>query len=219
MSFTGLLPAIVRWLNANQGVLSAIIFAATIFLGFATGIFNSLRRVPKFKVSLIEGPTFACTFVTGNKYNEFDVHRTAIVLYLSVSNVGSSASSIHRVSVAYHWNVNPFSRLWLKYGVGWFWLHDQVVALEDFRVLIGDQMKLYPFLTQASYIAPSSVETYLEVGRSTCGVVYFEQSDSWGGCYPKSSSNKVRIKVSIWDVFGREYKAKFSIPFVPLGTC
>jgi len=175
----------INWLNNNTGVLALMIFFTTIILGWVSGIFSALRRKPKFKVTLIDGPTFSCTYPTGEVKKKFEVHRTGIALYLSIINIGSSPSSINDVSVAYHWNIQPFSFLWFKYSLGWFWLDKQATALDDFQYHIGESIKFYPFLFQSSYLAPNKVETYLKVGQATNGVVYFEQADSWGGCFPK----------------------------------
>lgn len=207
---------IVIWLNSNQGLLTLSIFIATILLGWASGIFSTLRQKPKFKFNIINGPTFACTFPLGKKKGNFDVHRTCISLYLNVSNVGSSPSSIERISVGYHWNISPFSLSWLKYSVGWFWLEKQAVSLEDFQIKIGESTKIYPFIFQKSGLGPGETETYLNIGQSTIGIVYFEQPDSWGGCSPKTENDKVKVKVKLVDVFGKSHKRNFSIPKVSL---
>jgi hypothetical protein len=208
--------ATAKWLNDNQGVVGVAIFAATLGLGWISGIFSALRRRPQFKMRLIDGPTFVCTFRTGKKQNEFDIHRTGVALYLKIANTGSAASSIERISVGYHWNVIPFTRSWLKHGIGWFWIHDQTAAISDFQAKIGDNIKLYPFLTQRSIHAPVPVSTYLEPGQSENGVVYFEQSDSWGGCFPSASAKGTRIKICLRDVFGGKHVARFTIPNVTL---
>ena len=207
---------IAAWLNNHTGVLAVIIFFATLFLGWITGIFSSLRRKPKFKASLLDGPTFSCTYVTGKTKNEHDVHRTGIALYLSVANIGSSAASLRNVSVAYHWNIKPVSLLWFKYSLGWFWLHDQTAALTDFQGKIGEYTKVYPFLTQDTTLIPHKTVTYLNIGQSTNGVVYFEQQDSWGGCSPKGKKDIIKIKVMLHDSFGKKHTYKLKIPVVSM---
>ncbi|MBN8413423.1 hypothetical protein LCL99_02180 [Halomonas denitrificans] len=204
------------WLNNNQGVLTLTIFLATIFLGWVSGIFTALRRKPKFSVRVIDGPTCACTFLTGRSKGQFEIHRTCIALYLSVSNVGSSPSSIESVSVGYHWNIKPLSLLWLKNSVGWFWLNGQAVALENFQSKIGDSIKIYPFLFQCPGLGLNKTETYLDIGQSTNGVIYFEQPDSWGGCFPKAKNGQVMVKVKLSDTFGKTHTKKFKVPMVSL---
>jgi hypothetical protein len=201
-----------RWLNDNQGVVSVAIFVITIVLAWASGILSALRRRPHFNLHLHEGPTFCCTYPIGKKYGEFSVHQTGIALYLSLSNVGSAPSSLANISVAYHWHLRPFTIQWLKYSVGWFWLTNQTAALDDFQVKIGENIKVYPFLTQRNFLSLASPETYLEVGQSSNGVVYFEQTDSWGGSLPAARHGLVRIKVSVKDVFGRRHTGRFYIP-------
>lgn len=204
------------WLNNNQGVVGVAIFVATGLFGWASGIFSALRKRPKFKISLIDGPTFCCTYPIGKMHGQYETHRTGIALYLSVSNIGSSSSSIASISVGYHWHLRRFSTQWLKYSVGWFWLENQAVALEDFQVSIGASIKVYPFLTQRNYLSPTQADTFLDVGRSTNGVVYFEQSDSWGGCFPSIKNGHVRLKIRVHDVFGGIHTSTFNIPSVQL---
>lgn len=205
-----------KWLNDNQGVAGVGIFLVTLFLGWVSGIFSALRRRPKFKASLIDGPTFCCTFPTGTMHHEHSIHRTGIALYLSISNIGSAASSISNISVAYHWNVRPISIAWLRYRIGWFWLNYQAAAIHDFQTKIGENTKIYPFLTQRSILSNADSRTFLEPGRSTNGVVYFEQSDSWGGCFPCIDRSGVKIKLSLSDVYGRTHIKRFTIQAVAL---
>lgn len=205
-----------KWLNDNQGVVGVAIFALTLALGWVSGIFSALRRRPKFRIQLIHGPTFVCTFKTGKKRDDFDVHRTGVALYLKIANSGSAASSIDQISVGYHWQVIPFTRAWFKYGLGWFWLHDQTAAIHDFQAKIGENIKFYPFLTQKSIHSPVHASTYLEPGQSENGVVYFEQSDSWGGCFPSVGKEGTRIKICVKDVFGGKHIARFTVPNVAL---
>lgn len=205
---------ITDWLNANQGVVGVGLFVITALLGWTTGIFQALRRRPLFKVRLIDGPTLVCTYGVAQNYEQYQVHRTGIALYLDIVNVGSAPSSIMSIRVAYHWALLPFSKLWFKYCIGWFWLEHQAVCLEDFQVAIGENTKFYPFLTQRSSTSGRSADTFLEVGKSTIGVVYFEQTDSWGGCFPVAFQGKVRIKLRVEDAFGRWHTKKFCVPKV-----
>lgn len=205
-----------KWANDNQGVVSAGIFIVTMGFGWISGIFSSLRQKPKFKLSLIDGPTFCCTYSVGKTQGEHEVHRTGIALYLVVANIGSAASSIKNISVGYHWQLTRFSVQWLKYSVGWFWLHNQSASLADFQVMIGDNIKVFPFLIQRNYLTSVNAETFLQVGQSTNGVVYFEQSDSWGGSFPSPRNGVARVKVRVEDTFGKKYSATFNIPSVTM---
>jgi len=207
---------IIKILNDNQGIVSVIIFAITIIFGWVSGIFSALMRKPKFKMSLIVGPTFCCTYKTGNTFNGFDAHRTCIALYLNIANIGSAASSIEKISIGYHWHLKPFSIQWLKFAIGWFWLDEQTIALDDFQIKIGERIKVYPFLIQQNSLSPNRSSTFLDVGRSTNGVVYFEQRESWGGCLPFCNQGKVSIKLKVTDTFGKAHTKSFKIPFFDL---
>ncbi len=211
-----LVKAFADWSNANQGIVTVSIFFTTLLLGWLSGIFAALKRRPRFRLGLITGPTFSCTFLTGQKQNGHDVHRSAFALYLHVTNVGSASGSIVEVHVGYHWHLRPFSFDWLRHTVGWFWLRDQTVVVEDFQASIGENLKVFPFLFQRSVLSGLSSDTFLQIGQSTNGVVYFEQSDSWGGCFPKVVDGSVRVKVRLIDAFGRSHCRKFLIPSVTM---
>lgn len=216
MTFADILQFAFKWLNENQGVVSVAIFLITIVFGWTTGIFSALRRRPKFRITAIPGPTFCCTFPVGRKHGNYDIHRTGIALYLNIANTGSASSSIDNISIGYHWHLRPFSCAWVKNTLGWFWLDKQAVSLADFHGMIGEKIKVYPFLTQRNYMTNSSANTFLECGRSKNGVVYFEQEDSWGGCFPRVSNGVFRMKVQVCDVFGKRHYAKIDVPSVTI---
>ena len=88
--------------------------------------------------------------------------------------------------------------------------------MHDFQAKLGQNTKVYPFLTQRSSLSQADAKTFLEPGRATNGVVYFEQTDSWGGCYPAATKAGVKLKISICDVFGRTHSSKVFIQRVTL---
>ena len=204
------------WLNNNQGILAIILFAITAVYGWFSGIFSALRRKPNFKLRIIDGPTFVTVLGTGRQQETYVTHRTSVAIYLNITNVGSAPAGIDNVSIGYHWSLKPFSKLWLRYSLGWFWLKNQSIAITDFQVKIGGHIKYYPFLVQNSSISGSHAETYLEIGQATNGVVYFEQPESFGGCFPHAFKQKVKILVQVTDSFGGKHRRKFWIPRVNL---
>jgi hypothetical protein len=203
-----------KWLNDNQGVLSLAIFLMTIFIAWVSGLFAALRKRPKLRIRLIDGPTFCSTFLTGEKYAGFDVHRTGIALYLKISNVGSAPTSIDNVKLGYHWKVRRFTLAWLRYRIFWFWLRYPTITIEDFQVAIGENIKFYPSLFQRSSILGEAANTFLRIGQSVNGVVYFEQSDSWGGFFPSSKNGQTKVKVAVIDAFGNCHKKTLRVPIV-----
>ncbi|MBV9549124.1 MAG: hypothetical protein JO256_05555 [Alphaproteobacteria bacterium] len=206
----------MKWMNENEGVLSVGIFITTLLLGWVSGIFAALRRKPKFKIELFDGPTFSCTYWTGKTLGDDRVQRTAIALYLHITNVGSAPSSVEDISIGYHWHLLPFSKLWLRYSIGWCWLRKQAVALSDFHAYIGDQIKVFPFLTQKNSMTDIGGHTYLEPGMSTNGVIYYETGDDTGGNFPSPRNGQVKIKVKVNDAFGKGHSRVFRIPLVSL---
>jgi hypothetical protein len=199
---------IVNWSNQNSGFLTLSIFFSTILLGWLSGIFKALRRKPKFQLSLNEGPTFLCTFPTGRKINGNEAHRTVITLYLTVKNVGSAPSTLSKVIVGYR-NHLP------EYAFRRFWLN-QVPSLRDFGHTVGKNLRVYPFLIQASFLKIHVADAYLREGQETKGIAYFEQEESWGGALPRKRNNTVNVKVKIFDVYGKSHSKRFNIPIVSL---
>lgn len=206
----------VNWLNDNEGVVSVCIFLLTLLFGWTSGIFSALRRKPKFTCGLIPGPTFACIFPTGEKFNDHDVHRIGFALYLSVANRGTAASSLYSVHIGYRWNLIPFTKSWFRHTLRRHWLTERTASLTDFQVVIGRNVKVYPFMFQQNYLSPVQQETYLQPGQSVVGVVYFEQPDSWGGFQPRVREGQIRLSVRLLDVFGRSYTQNFRIPAITL---
>ena len=207
---------VIDLLNNNQGVVSVLIFVLTITLALLSGLFRAIRHLPHLKIQTLQGPTFVCVFGTGGQYEGYKTHGIGIALYLSVSNVGLSPTAITGIKVGYHWNTDTSLWSWTRYRLGWFYLEDQTVALADFTASIGDNTKVYPFMTQTGFASGSSAETYLEPGNFANGVVYFEQRESWGRCYPISRCGKTKVRIVISDTFKRKYKFTTEIDRVSL---
>lgn len=210
-----MLVEVTKWMNDNQGVVSFLIFLATICIAWVAGLFSALRRRPKLRLTLLDGPTLCSTFLTGNKHNGFDAHRTGIALYLKISNVGSAPTSIDTVKLGYRWHLRPWTLPWFRYRVLWFWLQNPAIVIEDFQVAIGENIKFYPFLLQRSTVSGEAADSYLRVGQSMNGVVYFEQPESWGGFFPSPKNGRTKVRISVVDTFGSSHKKTFQIPVVP----
>lgn len=200
---------IIKWLNDNQGVLTLTLFLISLFLGWISGIFDSLRGKPKFKISLIEGPTFCTTFLIGKKHGEHDVHRTAISLYLYIANLGHAPGSIESVIVRYRWGVHPLHPL--RFLRRMIWLPAMAVV-SDFQVNIGENLKVFPMLLQSG----RSADTYLREGEAVNGVCYFEQTNSWGAFHPFYVNGKAKLQVIVRDSRGAAWSKNIWIPVVSL---
>lgn len=204
-----LIVTIKSWSNLNSGFLTLILFITTLFLGWISGLFKSLIKGAKFKIQILPGPSFVCTFPTNRDFDGHKTHQTAIALYLRVRNSGNSPASISEIHVGYH-------NFTLKNTIKWFWLTNQTVALTDFQITIGENIKFYPFLIQQSFLLPSNQYTYLRDGENINGVVYFEQQESWGGFLPRVKNERVRLKIKIVDSFGGYHTTVKYAPFISL---
>lgn len=206
----------INWCNQNAGFISVLLFIATLLFGWFSGLFKSVIRKPKFKIHLLPGPSFVTTFNLDKKHEGYEVHKTALALYVRITNIGNAPASIQSISVAYHWNITTLNLLWVRYRLFWFWLTQQAVIMEDFSYSFGENVKIYPFLFQKSCLLPSASDNlYLKEGQNTNGVVYFEQDESYGGCFPYPKKKQTKIKVAIIDSYGRKHIKKFLIPIVP----
>ena len=199
---------IISWTNDNSGFLTLIVFLATLFAGWISGIFQRLRFRPNFELDIIAGPTFCSIFHTGRKFENFENHKTAISVYLRITNTGTAPSEIQDIQVGYHNHT-------FKYTFFWFWLKS-TVALRDFGHTIGENLRVYPFLLQKSILLPRENITYLKSGQSSNGIVYFEQVESFGGFQPRIKNEKIKIKIKVFDVYKKSYSKSFWIPKVDL---
>ncbi|MEZ0149190.1 MAG: hypothetical protein AB9Q19_07700 [Candidatus Reddybacter sp.] len=208
---------VITWANNNSGFVGVLIFVCTLFIGWVSGIFRSLRRRPIFQLRMIPGPTQCSIISTGTKHGNYDIHRTAISIYLGISNIGSAASTIKNVQIGFHWHLIPFSWLWFKNTILYFWVEHPTIIMEDFQYSFGGNIKVFPFLFQGSNLTGNNIDTYLDVGRETNGVVYFELDDGFGGRFPSPTKDgNVVIKVAVEDVFGKKHKKNFKIPLIAI---
>ncbi|MFP2770814.1 hypothetical protein [Oceanisphaera sp. KMM 10153] len=203
------MESIINWTNSNSGFLALIIFLVTLFLGWVTGIFKALKRKPKLKMEILQGPTFCASFDTPRTWNGHQAHRTAISIYLSITNVGSAPTDIKEIHVGYKSQSHSLPFLW-------FWLKELTASKSDFVMKLGDDSKVFPFLMQRNQLTENQIDTYLLEGKRCNGVVYFEQEESWGNYLPKVQDNKMKVKVRVCDVYGNYYTAKSVINKVTL---
>lgn len=219
MNLDQLLADPIGLLNQNQGVLTLALFVVTLLLGWLSGAFKALTRKPKLKIRLLEGPSFYSVFGTGTEYRGQEVHRTCVALYLRISNVGMSSTTIEKIRVGYRCNVSRYIFVdWLIHRLRWFYLEDQCVVLDDFRVLFGKNQneKVYPSLFQRSFTSGEVAKTFIESGASTNGVIYFEGEKCWGARFPRARRLQSRMRVVVSDTFGRRYRQIVSLPFLKL---
>ena len=203
------LNILAEWSNVNSGFLSLVLFIVTIFLGWISGVFNSLRRKPLLKIEILSGPSFCASFDTGRVYNNHQMHRTVISVYLSIKNIGLAPTDIEYIHVGYKCKafINPFK---------WLWIYQLTACKTDFIMSLGEDRKVYPFLMQKNQYIDNSTVTYLREGQKCNGVVYFEQDELFDNYIPSIVNNIMNIKLLIKDVYGRKYSTVGFIPKVTI---
>lgn len=202
------MKSIVDWTNQNSGFLTLILFLVTLLFGWMSGIFKNLMRKPKLKIQLLSIPTFLCVFPTKDENRQEDTHRVAAVIYLSITNIGTSPTQIVSVRLGYH-------NYTFKYTFLWFWLNT-TSSLGDFGHTIGEKLKVFPFLFQKNALYHQNVDTYLNIGQNTKGVMYFEQPESWGGFKPRVKNGWAKVKVQVIDGYGKRYSKLFKLEIVDI---
>lgn len=210
------LEKIINWLNGNEGFLSLILFIVTIIFGWASGIFKSFTKRPRFKIRIIEKMTFGTVFLTGEQYTPpgqgtYDLHKTAFVLYLEITNTGTADSKIGKIHVGYYPDTTK-----PKWRQKRNWIVESTI-ISNFALPIANSEKMLamPHLKQKNGPDYSSLDTFLKVGDSVNGVSYHEQTRGWGNFYPRIAENgTVELIVKIKDAFGYTYKKKVYVPLI-----
>lgn len=207
------IQTLIDWFNENEGLLSVILFLMSLLFGWITGIFRSLVRKPRFRIRIIPKMTFGTIYLTGEKYTPptlgtYKVHKTAFVIYLEITNVGSAASNLGKIEIGYYKDDGKSTffqrRLWIR----------ETNILADFVIPTGDgQAVRIPHLRQSSLEFNQHYDGFLQVGQSILGAAYFEQYASWGNNYPRvDERNFTKLKISVKDAFGDNYSKIFEVP-------
>lgn len=205
---------IKEWLNSNVGVLNLLLFLITLILGWFSGIFKAIRKRPRFKIRIIEKMTYGSFFQTGEQYTPptlgtYDLHKTAFVLYLEITNTGTADSKIGKIHIGYYPDTDKG-----KWREKRNWIVESSI-ISNFAIPIADSEKALaiPHLKQKNEPDYSSLNTYLKVGDSINGVSYHEQNRCWGNFYPRvEKDGTVELLLKMKDAFGYTYKKKIFVP-------
>lgn len=161
---------------------------------------------PELTIELIPTPSFCSSFNSELPNETINIHRTAIILYLKITNMGNAPTEIGQIHVGYESMEN-----------NWHWLRDETTLLDDFTMPMGEKVKVFPFLKQSNFLMKNDIDTFLNPGQSCNGIVYFEQKASSGNLYPKMDENfKVRIQILVNDTKGHNWSIEQRIPKVKI---
>lgn len=206
---------IIKWFNNNSGFTSVVIFILSVFIMWVSGLFKFLSNKPILKIELVEmKPTFGCVFDLNKKQNGFPVNKSSFVIYLHITNIGQKPCSIERIKLGYiksdlqYKFLSKLKRQWIP----------EIVCKDDFKIKFNDsdRVLVLPFLKQKNLSIKNSSDTYLTVGKSVKGMVYFEQNESFGNWLPRyNKDNKTtNVKIEISDSFNNKYYKVFDIELV-----
>jgi hypothetical protein len=211
-----LLSKIIKWTNDNSGFISVVIFVLTLFIAWLSGLFQLIQRRPKFRIDLIEHDSFGCIFDLNRTHNDLPVNKTSFAVYLRLTNVGSAPSTIGKIRLGYV--KSDLKPLWISSRLkNRKWIVE-TISKDDFNVLFegSDRGKTIPFLKQRNRSYTNNNDTYLQEGRSQNGMVYFEQSESFGNWVPRlcPGEQKASIVIEIKDAYNRKHFGHFTIKMV-----
>lgn len=225
-----LLNEIKTWCNDNAGFVGVVIFILTILIGIVTGFFKAILNKPHLKIESIPGPNICTVVDCHKKFDNHDVMRTALSVYLRVKNTGFTSTSIIKVYIKYRTNMLKWENLKIWKPISYLEKYiesirifyrfskkiHQTTILDIFKSKLSEEKdKVYPLLFQhIDFISPS--ETFLERGQSTNGIVYFENEEYWGGYKPKIYQDEVKVIIIIQDTFNKLYKKRIKLPFLQL---
>lgn len=163
---------------------------------------------PELSIQLIPTPSFCTSFDSELPNENVNIHRTAIILYLKITNVGNAPTEIGQIHVGYESMENE-----------WHWLRNETTLLDDFVMPMGEKLKVYPFLKQRNSLMNNAPDVFLNPGQSRNGVVYFEQKASSGNLYPKMDGDfKVKIQILVHDTKGLNWSIEQRIPKVMIDS-
>jgi hypothetical protein len=197
---------IINWTNKNSGFLGLVLFIFTLLISWVSGLFKYIKKRPNFKIRIIEDATFGCIIDLNRTHKDLPISKTAFAIYIEVTNIGNASSSIGKINLGY-----LLSDMKPKWRTSRNWIVE-TFSKSDFRVEFknSDKVKGYPFLKQSNEVL-GNVDTYLEVGKSANGIVYFEQSEAFGSWMPRLNTDlkTTDLIIKIEDAFGGTHKKKF----------
>lgn len=213
MSF---LEQIIRWTNENSGFLSLILFVLTLLIAWLSGLFQFLTKKPKLKIKVIEQCTFGTTLDLKREHAGYPVTKTAFAIYLEITNIGNAPTSIGKIKLGYI--KSDFTPKFLSRR-NWI---NEVIAKDDFNITFGDseKVKVYPFLKQRNSKYQNDIDTYLPIGRTTNGIVYFEQMEAYGSWMPRlnKDGHTTNLKIKVEDSFDNSHTKTFNLKLVEADT-
>ena len=163
---------------------------------------------PDLNIELILTPSFCSSFDSELPNEITRIHRTAIILYLKITNTGDAPTEIGRIHVGYE-----------SMEESWCWLCEETTLLDDFVMPMGEKVKVFPFLKQKNALMTNHTDTFLNPGQSRNGIVYFEQKASSGYQYPKVDENfKAKIRIVVHDNKGEKWSIQEQITKVMINA-
>lgn len=190
-------------LNNNTWVVAVTIFLLTILVWWISGLFSYIRNKPSLKIkrySEIIPHFFVSGWLSLNKEKEswFEVERLVLFLWLSVSNIWFSDTTIESYRLEYE-DIN--------------WKKHKLVPMslpEPLSHWIWEYQKVFPSLTTNYPHFWHNNSWKIDVGSNILWFLYFNIEYFWS-YQPLIKNNKISAKLFIEDVYWKTYQFKVDI--------
>ena len=86
-----MLDDLIDFSNKQAGFLSLLIFVAgSVLIPLFLRLLHRKRNKPELKIEILDKATLCSSFTVDFDQNEQPIHRTAFLIYLEITNIGSS---------------------------------------------------------------------------------------------------------------------------------
>lgn len=212
--------AIIDLANKNSGFVTVVVFIASLLIAWISGAYSYINKTPFFKIKAIDKCTFGS--IVKNNLDEA-IHKTAFVFYLEITNKGKAASTFKEIKLGYvkrgksklNWIQYFFVKFYGREFKKMMWINN-VIIKNSFGIPLpnNEDSQFIPYLLQGNTDFYQKNDTYLEVGKISSGVVYFEQEESFGNYQPNIINGKTAIYIKIKDAFDNYHVNRFNIEMI-----
>lgn len=191
-------------LNNNQWVVTVLIFILTILISWLVWLFGYIRHKPKLKISPyspIIPNFFVNDWLKTSKQKEGDrnVERIVFLLWLSISNLGFSSTTI----ASYRLEYRDIS-----------WKKHKLIPMslpEPLSHSLWNYVKVFPSITTNYPHLWISNSWKIDVGSSILWFLYFNIEYYWD-YKPKMINNIIYANLYIEDIYWKKFR--FKIKFI-----
>lgn len=194
------MDSLIIILNNNQWVIAVLIFILTIFIWWLSWLFSYIKHKPKLKIKKYS--EFIPYFFVDNwlikskdKENWFNVERIVFMVWLCISNIGFSKTTIESYRLEYE-DIN-----WEKHKL------IPISLPEPLSNTLWDYKKIFPSLTTNYPHLWINNSWKIDIWENILWFLYFNIEFYWN-YKPLIINNKINSLLYIEDIYWKTYKYK-----------